>query len=231
MRSTFKTVLMTAAFVVSVFAQAETHSKTIVVETPADLPALAQADSAAMYLHNTNDGRTFLYVENRDGSKLSILDVTDPDSIKKVAQTSIAVPSSFDFVRTLSDSSELIHYRDGSGFAILNLKKYNRPALEEAPQFNHVGYVQRIGETALISTGTTNNINTHTTAQKQKYVVMDISDSVRPRLLATVDGVEQQLSKPDTGTLFLLNSDGITVVRRLRVEEDHRTLLMQQTGN
>jgi hypothetical protein len=43
--------------------------------------------------------------------------------------------------------------------------------------------------------------------------------------------VKQRLSKTDTGTLFLLNKDGVTVIRRLRIEEEHQIELDQQRGN
>jgi hypothetical protein len=43
-----------------------------------------------------------------------------------------------------------------------------------------------------------------------------------PKLLATIPEVTQRLSKQDTGTVFLLTKDGITVIRRLRVEEGHK---------
>ncbi|MHB1020793.1 MAG: hypothetical protein ACYC46_11470 [Acidobacteriaceae bacterium] len=229
MKNIFITTFMTALFAVGALAQAKAHSKTIVVETPADLPALAQADSSAMYLHHTNDGRTFLYIENNNGSKLSILNVTDPASIRQIAQVPVSAPAAYDFVRNLNDVNELIRYRDGSGFAILNLKKYNRPVMEEAPQFNHVASMERIGQTGLLLRDATHSFPT--APLKQKYVVMDVANPGSPHLLVTVAGVEQQLSRPDTGTLFLLNQEGITVVRRLRVEADHTALLIQQTGN
>ncbi|HEY3617799.1 MAG TPA: hypothetical protein VGK96_13395, partial [Candidatus Sulfotelmatobacter sp.] len=54
------------------------------------------------------------------------------------------------------------------------------------------------------------------------YAVWDNSKASHPNLLATIPGVTQRLSNEDTGTLFLLSQNGITVVRRLRVEEDHK---------
>jgi hypothetical protein len=52
-----------------------------VVESPDNLPALAQAGAEAMYLDDTTDGRTFLYVEAQKGQQLTVLDVTDPARI------------------------------------------------------------------------------------------------------------------------------------------------------
>lgn len=64
-------------------AGTKTHSKAIVVEQPADLPELAQRNSEAMYLHETGDGRTVLYLEQDQGRTLTILDVSDPSTIER----------------------------------------------------------------------------------------------------------------------------------------------------
>jgi hypothetical protein len=61
--------------------------------------------------------------------------------------------------------------------------------------------------------------------------VLDTLNPSQAGLLASIPAVKQRISKPDTGTLFLLNDDGVTVVRRLRVEEEHQTELDQQRGN
>ena len=61
MKTQFIACLAVAAFAVtSISANAVTnkpHSKTLVVESPSDLPALAQANSEAMYLHKSEDGK------------------------------------------------------------------------------------------------------------------------------------------------------------------------------
>jgi hypothetical protein len=67
--------------------------------------------------------------------------------------------------------------------------------------------------------------------EPRSYKVVDTSNPSQPALLASIPVVKQRLSNPDTGTLFLLNSDGITVVRRLRVEQEHQIELAQQRGN
>ena len=50
-------------------------------------------------------------------------------------------------------------------------------------------------------------------------------------MLASIPEVKQRLAKSDTGTLFLLNKDGVTVVRRLRVEQEHQVELEQEGHN
>ncbi len=55
------------AATVTVQANAQTHSKSIVVESPSDLPEMAQRSSEAMYLHDTGAGQTVLYLEQDQG--------------------------------------------------------------------------------------------------------------------------------------------------------------------
>ena len=63
------------------------------------------------------------------------------------------------------------------------------------------------------------------------YQVVDTSSPADPVLLATVTLVKQQVSNDQTGTLFLLGSQGLTVVRRPRVEQERRLELQQQSSN
>jgi len=100
-------LMVAAVFVatVSVQANAETHSRSIVVESPSDLPEIAQRKSDAMYLHETGSGQAFLYLEQDNGRSLAILNVSDPGAIRPVGEVSIAARSPYDFVEALSDSA------------------------------------------------------------------------------------------------------------------------------
>src|SRR5467141_856177 len=93
MRTQLFAPLVFAVLATTITANAVTnqppHSRTIVVQSPADLPVLAQANSEAMYLHKIGDGRTVLYVESAEGTKLTVLDVTDPAKIKRLAETQL----------------------------------------------------------------------------------------------------------------------------------------------
>src|ERR1700742_2981578 len=113
----------------SIAAQSEvkSHSGSIVIEQPSDLPETVRQTSESMCLRSTSDGQTFLYIEQDKGRILAILNVTEPDSIRVAAVLPIEVPSVFDFVREISNADELIHYRDNSGFALLNLKRRSQP--------------------------------------------------------------------------------------------------------
>lgn len=212
----------------SVPANAEMKSKSIVVESPADLPEVAQRNSEAMYLHYTGDGRAILYLEQDQGRSLAILDVSDPARIRSAAQVSIGAPSPYDFVETLRDSAVLIRYRDNSGFAVIDLGKFKNPVLTEASQFEHPAHAEALGHNGLLLASTT---RPSSPVEDPQYEVVDISNPSKPAALATVEGVQERLERSETGTLFLLSNTGLTVVRRPHVEEEYETQLNQQRGN
>lgn len=196
------------------------QSKTIVVQSPATLRVLAQENSEAMYLHKSDDGRALLFVESAEGTELTTLDVTDPAKIRRVAETRLGVSSPFDFVEPIGDESVLVRYRDGSGEALLNVKHCNHPALGQASGIAGTEAAEKLGETGLLSAST--DVVRPIIDNDPTYEVWDSTKASHPNLLAAVPGVTQRLSNEDTGTLFLLSKDGITLVRRLRVEEDHK---------
>jgi hypothetical protein len=197
------------------------HSRTIVVESPSDMPVLAQANSEAMYLDKRGDGRTVLYVESAEGTKLTALDVSDPGKVRRLADAELDARSRFDFVESVGSDSELIRYRDGSGEAILSFKHCKHPVLGDASALTGTEGAEKLGETALLS-ASTNAAFVPIVDSDPIYKVWDDSTPAHPNLLATIPGVTQRLSNEDTGTLFLLNNNGITMVRRLRVEEDYK---------
>ena len=232
MNTNLKALLATAILAVSgttAHAATRPHSKTIVVESPKNFPVLAQVDADAMYLHDTSDGSAFLYVEAQNGQQLTVLDVTSPAGIKRSAQTTIAASSAFDFVKSIGDDDVLIQYRNGSGVALLNFKHYKHPLLVNASALENADTSEALGQTAMLVTS--NQASVLPFSDPRNYKVVDISKPSQPGMLATISQVEQRLSKSDTGTLFLLNNDGVTVVRRLRVEEEHEIQLMQEEHN
>ena len=213
--------IMVAAIFAAAFgvqANAKTHSKSIVVESTSDLPEIAQRKGDAMYLRETGGGQTLLYIEQDNGQTLAILDVTDLGAIRPVAKVSLAAKSPYDFVETLTDSSALIHYRDHSGFAVINFKKSKKPVLTEAPQFEHPSQAEAVGRAGLLLTSMNHPINQ---APDPQYEIFDVSNPSNPASIATVDGVTQRLDRPETGTIFMLSDNGLTVIRRPHVEQEY----------
>src|SRR5271163_2077311 len=72
------TALVALIFAGHAEARNRHSSDKIFVVGPADLPELARVTGRAMMLHDTTFGRTLLYIEQNDGARLAIFDVTDP---------------------------------------------------------------------------------------------------------------------------------------------------------
>jgi hypothetical protein len=98
-------------------------SNEIVLVPPTDLPTLARQSGEAMFLHDTWDGRTPLYVEQREGAQLAIFDVTDPAHVKGEGSVQLNVAGPFDFVADLGERAELVRFRGGQGDAVLDLRR------------------------------------------------------------------------------------------------------------
>lgn len=230
MKNSAKKWMVVAIFAmsVSVQANASVRSKTIIVDLPSDLPEMAQRSSEAIYLYETGGGKTLLYLEQDQGRTLGVLDVTDPGAIRAIAQVSIPAKSPYDFVGNLKDSAVLIHYRDHSGFAVINLKKYKQPVLAEAPQFQHPAQAEPLGYDGLLLASSTHPVYQ---AEDPRYQVIDVFNPSKPAVLATVEGVKQRLERAETGTLFLLSNNGLTIVRRPSVEEEYKIEQLQKEGN
>jgi len=219
MNQSLSKIVVAAIFVVAVSVQAEVRSKAIVVESPSDLPELAQGRSEAMYLHHTGEAQAILYLERNQGRNLAFLDVTDPAKIKAVGQVSIDAPSAYDFVQDLADLAVLIRYRNHSGFAVISFKNYKQPVLKGEPEYLHPASVEPDGSSALLLV----SANAATAPPREPdYEVLNISNPSSPTPLATISGVIQRLDRPQTGTVFLLNDQGLTVIRRLAAEREHQ---------
>jgi len=110
-------------------------------------------------------------------------------------------------------AEDVIHYRDLSGFAVIDFKKFKKPVLTEAPQFQHPARAEALGHNGLLLVSTT-----HPSAQVEdpEYEVFDISNPARPTALAIVQGVQQRLERSETGTLFLLGDAGLTLIETPR---------------
>jgi hypothetical protein len=205
------------------------RSTTLVLESPSQLPESAQKDGEALYLHNASDGRMILYIEGIGGKNLSILDVTDPAKIRSIGQVDISGTAPFDFVQDVNDSAILIHYRNESGFATLNVHKVDRPVITPLPALELSRTMEVIDNTGLLVFAT--NTESQPVAAPRDYEVVDTTDPSHPVLVGTVSSVKQTVSNQNTGTQFLLSHEGITVVRRPQVEQDYYTTQQSMNGN
>lgn len=69
-----------------------------VLVPPASLPIAAREGGDGMFLHEDKDGRTFLYIQRKQGMELAMLDVTDPAHIRSAAAAPFAEPGPSDVV-------------------------------------------------------------------------------------------------------------------------------------
>jgi hypothetical protein len=202
-------------------ARAEVHSKKneLIVLQPKDLPEQAQMLGNSFFLYSDSAGSTYLYVEQQEGVRLTAFDVTDPSKIKVVVSTLITTPGAFDFVRPLGGHGELVRFRDNKSVAVLDLHKVKAPTLHMIDALSETGSTEALGESGFLMVNEPYN---YVRATPRDYQVVDISSPSEPTLLATVAQVKHKLAKDDTGTTFLLGSEGLTVIRRPRVEDAYK---------
>jgi hypothetical protein len=229
MKSSIRKILGATACVLAMAVQgnASVRSKAIVVEFPSDLPAAAQARSEAMYLYHTEHSQAILYLEQDQGRKLAILDVSDPAKIRAVGEVAIPATGAYDFVQTLN-SGALIHYRDHSGFAVINFKHYKQPILEKEPAYLHAAVAEKDGASTLLLVTSSSS---SAPEREREVEIVNIASPSDTAPLATVRNVIQRVDRQQTGTIFLLSDQGLTVVRRLAAEQEHAAEVDQKSEN
>jgi LVIVD repeat len=208
-------------------AEIRSKSQGLIVLQPRDLPEAAQMPGNSLFLHSDGSGETYLYIEQQQGARLTIFDVTDPGKIKLVESITLIVPGAFDFVRPLDGHGELVRFRDNKGVAVLDLHKVKAPSLRIIGTLFESGSTESLGETGFLMVNEPYN---YVRATPRDYQVVDISLPSEPVLLATVKDVKHEVVNDDTGTTFLLGSEGLTVARRTSVEYGYKTHLMQMSN-
>ena len=212
---------------VSASAQApQTHavvsrSNDVVVITPASLPTHAQEPGIAFQLYSErSDGSVYLYIEQDQGARLLVLDVTDPARVKMVREVALTVPGPFEFVRTLESSSLLIKYHNNLGMAVLDLRKPKAPVIRAVPGLQHPGYSESLGDSTLLIV---DQPRMDSPSIPRDYQVVDTSNPADPFLLFTIKQVNATLSRNETGTTFFLGHDGLTIIRRPQLEDQFQS--------
>ena len=212
-------VLLASAMTLTVTGLAKAKNKSsekIILVTPSELPVLARANGEAMLLRETSNGRTLLYIEQSQGARLAIFDVSDPANVEAEGTAQINASGSFDFVSSLGHNQELVRFRGGQGDAILNFRNAKSPTLNTVQGLDFQGSVQRLGNAGFMVA------NQPVSAPADpNYEVVDLSNSTGADLVYGVKQVRQQITNPDTGTTFLLTADGLYLVRRPAVEKEN----------
>lgn len=207
-------------------AEAYSKNKSIIVVEPADLPEAARAPGLALFLQATTDGNFYLYEEQENGTQLTIYDVTDPGHIKVKSTKRLNVQGAYDFVRPIDEKSELIRFR-GSKKAALLVFSQDDVHLQEASSFDDPKQAVVTEKAAAIEPSGASEPGP---AVVKDFDVVDTTAEASPEHVATVFQVEHQVANDELGTTFLLNRQGLTVVRRPKVEEEY-SIHKQQMNN
>ncbi|WP_263355210.1 hypothetical protein [Acidicapsa acidisoli] len=216
MNHTVKSIFLAAAVsFASVNAQASTLGKSdfIVQELPTN-PQLAQNTNQDFLLHE-NNGSSYLYVEQQEGAVLTIFDVTDPAHMKLAASVRTEAHGAYDFVSPIGTSAELIMFRDGSGTAVLDLRKHNAPRVV-AIQGPATAPTEMLGTAGYLSSMQHAYFPVH-----QARDIQLVETSLTPRVVTTVSEVTRQINRSETGTVFLLNTGKVIAIRRLDAEREY----------
>ena len=199
-------------------AQVRSQSGELVVLEPRNLPEQANLGGNAFFLHSNDAGSTYLYIEQQQGARLTVFEVTDPSRIKMISTTPLTVDGPFDFVRPLDGHAELIRFRDGKGVAVLDLNKATKPSIHMVSGLLDPGPTESLGESGYLGVNEPYN---YVRAVPRDYQVVDLSAHRELVLLTTVKQVKHWVVNNDTGTTYLLGSDGLTVIRRMSVETNY----------
>jgi hypothetical protein len=209
--------LLIALFVISatvIPATAEGKGDLVVVPS-SKLPEKAHRAGQAMKLHLVSPDTLYLYVEQDNGRSIAVFDVSHPGKIALKAFVTVDAPASFDFVETVGRHTELIRYADGSGNALLDLSKPRAPRIKTMAATNNEAYILPMREGGLGISGVVTR--PYGPGASADYQVILPS---RPQQVLTIRAVIQQLRDEANGTTYLVGSDGLTVIRDLKREEE-----------
>lgn len=210
-------------------AEIASHSKNLIIEQPTNLPELAQRPGISFHLYTeSGDGNAYLYVEQHNGQRLVVFDVTDPGHVKMVHTVNLSAPAPFEFAETLGTSSILVRFYNNQGVAVLDLHKAKTPVLKTISGLQYSGHAERLGESTFM---VTNTPRMDLANGSRNYQIVDASNVANPVLLYSADLVTRTITRDETGTTFLLGQNGLTVIRRPRVEEEYQAEQVRQRGN
>jgi hypothetical protein len=205
-------------------------SNSIVVVHPKDLPELSRQSGDAMFLHETIDGKTLLYIEQNLGGRLVVLDVTDPAHVTGGGSVDLDGRGPFDFVSKLGERKELVHFRQSQADAVLDLRKADAPTLERVQGLTLQGPTMLLGGGGFAVTSQADAKADASAPAPRDYQVVDTADSKEPALVCTVKQVREEITNDETGTTFLLANDGLYLIRRPHEETTKWLRDMEHNG-
>lgn len=183
------------------------HAKpnpSILVVPPAALPELARQSGEALFLHDSNDGKTILYIEQKQGAQLASFDVTDPAHVTSEGSLPLAASGPYDFVAAAGDRAELVRYRQGQGDAILDL--HRTPTLKGIRGLELPSPAAR--------------------PVNDGYTDAAIANAPEVNRALDANRIRATITRADTGTTFVLADNGLYLIRRPAVEMVHQLMII-----
>jgi len=180
-----------------------------------------------MLLHEAINGRTLLYIEQNQGARLAIFDVTDPGHVKGEGSVQLDAPGPYDFVSTLGNRAELVRFRHGQGDAVLDLHKVKAPSLKSVQGLTLQGPTMPLGDDGFTVTSQADAAVQST----RDYQVVDTANSQELNRVFDVKRVREEIANGDTGTTFLLAEDGLYLIRRPVVETNKKLRELERELN
>ena len=210
------TALLAATAASTLPAAAFIKPRLIVQNLPAK-DGIAPAASQDLFLRTDHNGDTFLYVEQQQGALLSVFNVTDPNAVKLVATVPTQASSAYTFVSPIGAASELIAFRDGSGTAVIDLRKPKAPRLSATIGTGDPS-TEPLGTVGYLSSTIPQGVEMAPVAAPAARSVQLVEGGAHPRVVANLPRVTRQVERPETGTVFLLSDDQVTIIRRPEAE-------------
>lgn len=207
--------LLASAAAAGSLAHAWPSERPFIVE-PANLPEAARQSGEAMLLHDSSDGRTLLYVEQNQGTRLAIFDVTNPARIKSDGWVLLDVPGPFDFVSPEGTKTEVVRFRQGQGEAVLDLNRASVPTLQAVDRMILQSITMPLNANAIIEASQANASRQPSRADRASEPASPVGISGAP----DASQIREQVTKSDTGTTFLLTDSGLYLIRRPVAERD-----------
>lgn len=198
-RSTRLRRAIVAIIASGVVAAPAAHAKSVdsrIVVPPADLPEVARHAGEAMLLRQTLDGRTLLYIEQNQGARLAVLDVTDPGFVRAERSVQLDTSGAFDFISTLGNWAELVRFRQGPVDAVFDMHNADAPTILSSPS------------------GRAHDEDMPLTHD----LIVDRVNSLELNGGVDANPAPVEVTNRITGTTFLLTQDGLYLIRHREAE-------------
>lgn len=165
----------------------------VVVIHPDELPPAAREPSQAMYLRAVGFSR-YLYLEQENGKRMVVLDVSRPAAVKTVAVTKLQA-TRFEFLPALNSEFVLIRFTRSTtslSLGVLDLRHPKEPVVRD--------------------------LDTAGIASSPSPVVCEVDPSRGPEA-GIADGRQEIIADEKLGSRFVLTKQGLWIIRQPAVEK------------